>query len=61
MLEKNENVYYISADGNDSNDGLTEETPWKTLTKINEAFNNKTISNGDTILLKRGDIFKGTL
>ena len=54
-------VYYVSSNGNDSNDGLSEKTAWKTLTKINESFEDGTIQDGDTILLKRGDIFRGNI
>lgn len=51
-------TYYISStDGNDSNNGTTIQTPWKTLEKI-KLFS---FSNGDSILLKSGDIFRGTL
>ena len=31
------NTYYVSSKyGNDDNDGLTENTPWKSLEKFNE-------------------------
>ena len=51
------NTYYIANTGNDSNDGLTQSTPWKTLSKIN----NQTFQPGDTILFKRGDTFRGSI
>jgi len=36
-LGKGGKVYYISPDGDDSNDGLSPETAWKTLGKLNSA------------------------
>ncbi len=49
-------TYYISNSGNDSNDGLSEDTPWRTISKvINESSN---IVSGSQILFKRGDIFE---
>jgi len=47
--------YYVSSStGNDSNDGLTTSTAWKTLTKIRQA----TFIPGDIIHFKRGDLWK---
>ena len=44
-------TYYIdSVNGNDSNNGLSPESPWKTLTHAS----NTTYGPGDEILLKRG-------
>ncbi len=43
--------YYISADGNDDNDGLSPATAWKTLNKAS-CFK---LSEGDAVLLRRGD------
>ena len=48
-------VYYVSADGDDANNGLTPETPWKTLNKISKF----DFSEGDTVRFRRGDIFRG--
>lgn len=48
-------VYYVSADGDDQNDGLSPETPWKTLSKVSDfAF-----SEGDTVRFRRGNVFRG--
>ncbi len=43
--------------GNDSNDGKTAETAWKSLDKANEF----EFAPGDRLLLKRGSRFKGGL
>ncbi|MCR5254903.1 MAG: right-handed parallel beta-helix repeat-containing protein [Acetatifactor sp.] len=51
-------TYYIdSFGGDDSADGLSPDTPWQSLDKINENRYNP----GDRILLKAGSIFEGTL
>ena len=49
-------TYYISATGSDSNDGLTPQTPWQTVKKVNSS-----ISGGDTVCFRRGDIFFGQI
>lgn len=52
-------TYYVSSTGNDSDDGTTESTPWKTIAKVNSSFNN--FKAGDRILFKCGDEFHGTI
>ncbi len=49
--------YYVSAEGNDLNDGKTPETAWKTLSKVSSA----NLSEGDGVFFRRGDIFRGTV
>ncbi|MBA7516911.1 hypothetical protein ES705_08960 [subsurface metagenome] len=46
-------IYYVSAgvDGNDSNNGTTKETPWRTLAHAEAT----ATTAGDTIALKKGD------
>ena len=48
-------VYYVSAKGNDNNDGLTEETPIRTIKKVNSL----DLGAGDSICFKRGETFAG--
>jgi len=50
--------YYVCDDGDDANDGLSEETPWKTFDKAILQFNK--IDAGDAILLCRGGEFIST-
>ncbi len=50
-------TYYVSNKGNDCNDGLTPETPWKTLDKVSDY----EFKPGDGVLLKRGDLFRGDI
>ena len=59
------NTYYLSNDGDDNNDGLTEATPWKTLAKASEAAERDShggfLMPGDKLLFRRGDKFSGQL
>lgn len=49
--------YYVSENGNDLNDGLSPENPWKTLKRVNEF----DFQDGDAVFFNRGDIFRGNL
>ncbi len=50
--------YYVSnSSGNDLNDGLSEQTPWKTLEKVSS----QVFNAGDNIYLKAGDEWNETL
>jgi hypothetical protein len=51
--------YYLSATGNDSNNGTSTSTPWQTITKLNSFF--KSLVSGDHVLFNRGDVFYGTI
>ncbi|MGA1978338.1 MAG: right-handed parallel beta-helix repeat-containing protein [Bacteroidales bacterium] len=55
-LRNRNHCYYISTTGDDHNPG-SSVWPWKTLKKIETIH----LSSGDTILLKGGDVFIGTL
>ena len=50
-------VYYVSADGNDGNDGKSPESAWKTLAKVS-SFD---FCEGDTVRFRRGDVFRGCI
>lgn len=57
---KNEKAYYVSSStGSDANDGLTPETPFATITKVNAL--NLTTSTIKKVLFKRGDKFAGQI
>jgi len=51
------NTYYVSNQGSDSNDGLSKETPLKTIGFLNDL----TLNPGDQVLFERGDTFRETL
>jgi parallel beta-helix repeat protein len=48
-------TFYISADGDDNSTGTSTTSPWKTV-----ASSMWKIDSGDTVLLKRGDLFYET-
>ena len=50
-------VYYVSAEGNDENDGKSAENPIKTLEKVTSL----ELKPGDTVLFKRGETFRGKM
>jgi hypothetical protein len=56
-LAANATNYYISSAGNDANDGTSISTPWKTIAKIN----NSTFLPGDSILFRRGGMWREQL
>ena len=50
-----ETIYYVSVSGSDSNTGLSENSPLKTISAVN----NLSLSSGAKVLFKRGDIWRG--
>ena len=50
-------TYYVSSDGDDTADGLSPATAWKTLFRANKVASKP----GDSILFRRGDEFRGQL
>lgn len=57
-------AYYVSAEGNDNNDGLSPDKPWKTLRKVcSEAGGWEypgVLESGDAVFFRRGDVFRVT-
>ena len=55
-------VYYVSEDGDDSNDG-SENSPWKTIGKVNEAVGERWLPflQKYVICFNRGDTFRGQI
>ena len=51
--------YYISANGSNTNNGLTPATAWQTIAKANASFS--LVLPGDSILFRCGDTFYGAL
>jgi len=51
-------TYYVSSStGSDSNSGTSSSAAWKTIAKVN----GQTFQPGDTILLRRGDVWNESL
>ncbi len=55
----NATLYYMSASGNDNNNGLSSGLAWKTITKLNSMM--KSFLPGDEILFERGSYFTGQI
>lgn len=49
------NVYFISADGNDSNSGTSPDKAWKSISKLQSV-----TGAGSTVYVRRGDSFRFT-
>ncbi|MBP3651523.1 MAG: peptidoglycan-binding protein, partial [Clostridia bacterium] len=56
-------AYYVSNNGNDENDGLSPETAWATLDRINDSITHDEvpIESGDAIFFERGGFWRGHL
>jgi len=50
-------VYYVSPSGDDSNDGLSPETAWKTVDKVNAKY----MSKDSCVCFERGGIYRGNI
>ncbi|ELR71632.1 hypothetical protein C900_02440 [Fulvivirga imtechensis AK7] len=51
--------YYLAQNGDDNNSGTSSDSPWRTLQKLQ--LHLLYIKPGDSVLLKRGSIFTGSL
>ena len=51
-------AFYVSNDGDDNNDGLSPETPFRTIERV---CREESLTFGDGIFFRRGDFFRGTL
>ena len=48
-------TYYVSSDGDDENDGLSSDCPWKTIERVSCA----EFCVGDGVRFRMGDLFRG--
>ena len=51
-------IFYVSEKGNDEKDGLTPESAWKTIKRVNADAGE--VAYGDTVLFERGGICRGS-
>ncbi|WP_052444572.1 Ig-like domain-containing protein [Flammeovirga sp. OC4] len=62
VVSEKSSIYYVSADGDDTNDGSIN-APWKTLAKATLAAKKTSdggvLEPGDQLLFRKGDTFKG--
>lgn len=49
-------AYYVSNQGDDRNDGLSPETAWATLDRVNQA----SLEYGDAVFFERGSVWRNT-
>lgn len=49
--------YYVSPSGNDSNNGTSPSTPWKTINRVNQS--TFSFQPGDRVLFQRGGTWRG--
>lgn len=50
-------IYYVSADGDDQNDGLSPKRPLRSLDKVNSL----DLKPNDGVMFRRGDIWRGRI
>ena len=50
-------IYYVSADGDDNNDGLSPKTPIRTLDRMNSL----ELQPTDGVMFRRGDVWRGRI
>ena len=57
VVDPNQTVFYLDAiNGDNDNNGATPETPWRTLSKLDQVI----FKPGDQAFFKRGDVFTGS-
>lgn len=49
--------FYVSATGNDSSNGLSPESAWKSIARLHQAQSDNTIRAGDAVFFERGSVF----
>jgi len=54
-------TYYISNLGNNENDGKSESTSWRTISKLDSVINDYGLQNDDIIKFRQGDTFFGQI
>ncbi|NUP59375.1 MAG: right-handed parallel beta-helix repeat-containing protein [Pseudarthrobacter sp.] len=54
------NARFVSSSGNDANPG-TEAAPWQSLARVTSALESGEVGRGDAVLLRRGEVFPGSL
>jgi len=58
-LLANAAIYYVSPTGNDSNNGTSQSTPWRTISRVQQLEYN--FQPGDQVLFQRGGVYPGQL
>jgi len=55
LVDSPAKTYYVSPNGNDSNEGISVDSPWKSLAKLGEV----EFQPGDSILFSKGSEYHG--
>jgi hypothetical protein len=55
--ESRRTIFVSATSGRDANDGLSQQTPWRSLARVNAA----ELRPGDRVLFQRGDTWRGQL
>ena len=50
-------IYYLSTDGDDANDGLSPQTPLRSIAKLNTL----ELKPSDGVMFRRGDVWRGKI
>ena len=50
-------IYYVSAEGDDANDGLSPQTPLRSIAKLNTL----ELKPSDGVMFRRGDVWRGKI
>jgi len=51
--------FYLSNQGNDNLDGLSPDTAWQHVSRLNTALRDNQVAAGDSVFFRRGDTFYG--
>ncbi|MCV6639158.1 right-handed parallel beta-helix repeat-containing protein [Candidatus Albibeggiatoa sp. nov. NOAA] len=54
-------TFYLSNQGSDTADGLSPQTAWQHLSRLNTALRDQQIQAGDSVLFERGSVFYGEI
>jgi len=54
-------TYYVSPSGDDNATGLSQSTPWRTISGLNAKMADGSVKAGDTVLLQAGQTFFGKI
>ncbi len=54
-------AYYVSNTGDDNNNGLSPDSAWSTLNKVNRAGEKGKLKSGDAVFFERGGLWRGYL
>ena len=54
-------TFYLSNQGDDAADGLSQQSAWQHMSRLNTALRDQQIKAGDSVLFQRGSVFYGEI